>query len=67
MFECGSGESEKLVVLLYGYKGDEYWLIRVPLGSEWGYMGGMRVAMEGNCGIEHKIGFILFDQVERPV
>ena len=54
-------------MLLYGYKGDEYWLIRVPLGSEWGYMGGMRVAMEGNCGIEHKIGFILFDQVERPV
>lgn len=45
-----------LVVMLFGYKADEYWLIKVPFGSQWGYMGSMRMSM--GCQFGSKMGLI---------
>jgi hypothetical protein len=56
-----------LVVVLYGYYKDEYWLIRGPFGDGWGYMGAMKVAMGSNCGLNERVGFITFNAVEKQI
>jgi hypothetical protein len=42
--------------MLFGYKLEEYWLIKAPFGRQWGYMGSMRVSM--GCRFGSKMGLI---------
>lgn len=58
--EDREGNGNRLVVLLFGYKGDEYWLIQAPFGSDWGYQGSMKVSMQ--CGFGMEMGLLEYKE-----
>lgn len=67
--DCPSNASAmlNLVVVLFGYYGEDYWLIRGSFGNEWGYLGSMKVAMNNSCGLTSRIGFIRFQSPNKKV
>ena len=50
-----------LTAVLFGYSGNEYWLIKGPFGKNWGSNGIMRLSMSNNCGLNSSIGYINYD------
>jgi hypothetical protein len=59
--EGQAGENaSRLAMLLFGFKGEEYWLIQAPFGLGWGYLGNMKVGIKCLQGL--KMGQILFKE-----
>jgi len=58
--------TSNLVVVLFGFKEEEYWLIRAPFGWTWGYKGSMKLAMN-SCGLGSKISLLTYQGVNENV
>jgi hypothetical protein len=56
-----AASSTNLTSVLFGYSGNDYWLIKAPFGENWGNKGIMRLSMSNNCGLNSRIGFINYN------
>ena len=56
-----------LVVVLYGYSGNDFWLIQGPFGDKWGYFGNMRLSMPNSCGLNSRVGYIDYNSTNSNI